>query len=1219
MILLSHFLTSDHHHSFTMGGSAAGVDPKRIHPFFVASKTAIKDYIANTVRPVTPDPSCSPNSDQTNERLDGDDGQDHRRRKRRKTDSSAQPREAPTKRTTRVKHQSRASTGASHFGQKQDATTPGSNDGDVEDADMVTSIGDPASKSLAPAQPSTLNSGHPTVAEPDSGKQQDLDSVAKPSKMLKFNPKTGTIGSPPKPKPEPRVMDEEKNISKFKPTRIQRGKKPTSFPVCISYGTDDESRARIAEKIEDILSSDVHTNSPDAKQTLKSTSQSTSEKTKQGAQKTTPKKLAPKKDSTLNKPTHPFFTGKLKTDSSTCPQEVKDKLQSPVKRVSIFTSTPCSPKHTRPAPAKVNLPQFGIRSGGLKVPGAQHPAWPWQGIAHVRGDVLDEQARGVDALNCTARHFGSRKAKGQQISIMAKESVVHRATDELMLDELVEELEALDTDDFQPPPSTVRIPDRHFESGKKLQRRVTPELRTFCPRHESKAHPAVVHAYHSVGTSLSAFDQSTCENIAWAQKYAPTTADKVLQSGREAELLRDWLQTLKVQSVHTGVSDAGGSKSKQSGKKKRKRRKLDGFVVSSDEEEGIMDVVSEEEEDWGPNGKKTVFRAGDKALKDSGRLTNAVLLSGPHGCGKTATVYAIAKELDFEIFEINPGSRRNGQDILEKIGDMTRNHLVQHKQNEVEADAEDLDDEVARDLKSGKQGMMTAFFKPNSNPNPKIAKKPGRPPAQPNIMQQTKKVSGKTQKQSLILLEEVDILYKDDKQFWATVIGLMAQSKRPFIMTCNDESLIPLQSLNLHGIFRFDTPPTDPAIDLLLLIAANEGHALKREAVESLYESRQHDLRASITELNYWCQIGVGDVKGGFDWLYKRWPKGTDLDKEGNRIRVVSSDTYQTGMGWLGRDAVVEPSVNRTVEEEILEQTWESWNLDTSDFQVLSDQMSWAHKASSSNCSREERLASLSVADNFFDLMSIADVSSLGAYSGHNGVAVDATLPDLAPKSRDDFIIGRQLVDAQPLTKYKTTGLQITSNLRSLARAQLQPKGKAKAKAEPVNETTAIIKIHDSFENPPYTVPSITRSDYSIAFDPIAASDKHLSQSSGYLDPSVFDRTMKMITLDIAPYVRSIVAYDQHLQEERRRRSNLLSEGGKARKKMRTTRSALSALEGGSRASTRREKYFSAEVNTELVMRTGGKGWDKLALGQSSSSSSQSTQSSDDEMDTSPG
>ncbi|PHH86392.1 hypothetical protein CDD83_10316 [Cordyceps sp. RAO-2017] len=401
-------------------------------------------------------------------------------------------------------------------------------------------------------------------------------------------------------------------------------------------------------------------------------------------------------------------------------------------------------------------------------------------------------------------------------------------------------------------------------------------------------HAAIASHYHSLKTRLSAFDQSSCESLAWTQKYAPTTAAQVLQAGKETVLLEQWLQALKLQSVEGG-SDPGGDKGRARpevpSKRRRRKAKLQGFVVDSEDEANEMDELSELEDDHMIDAslvKRSVIRGKDvlsKSSRNLGKLRNTVVISGPHGCGKTAAVYAVAKETGFEVFEINSGSRRSGRDILEKVGDMTQNHQVQQHRAPT-ASAEGETDEVSKDLQSGAQGTMTSFFKPKSTTkgkqqsSHKSKEKPDKSPP--------KAAAPKSQKQSLILLEEADVLYEEDKQFWTTLMGMMMQSKRPFVVTCNDENLIPMQSLNLHGIFRFSPALAGPAVDLCLLIAANEGHALKRTAVESLYRSRGNDLRATISELNYWCQIGIGDRKGGFDWFYPRWPKGSDVDERGH-------------------------------------------------------------------------------------------------------------------------------------------------------------------------------------------------------------------------------------------------------------------------------------------------------------------------------------------------
>ncbi|KAI0880737.1 P-loop containing nucleoside triphosphate hydrolase protein [Annulohypoxylon maeteangense] len=1082
-----------------MNGQSDNADTKckKLHPFFSTNNNS-KDGMLNVTTPVTPDPSCSPNSVDAADTADTADTADN--------DADQSPPSSMLKRK---------------LGETSDA----------QDTSM-------------------------------------LASTSKPSKVLKLNRATGTIGSPPKPKPT------TKKTSK-------RGRKPKTFLVSICYGKeDDNSRFQIGNKIHQLLTS------PNSQAMIATAPKDNTSILPETPPSSRDVEAAPKK------PTHPFFQGKTKTTTI----EAVEEKQKPQRRV--FFSSANSSKNTRPASGRFDLPAPGVKSNTLKIPGAQHPAWPSKETAHVRGDVSHHFSNPspADEEQCLCLQ-NKRKAKGQQVQIPESESILRQTASKLNLKQLKKDMKFYD-DEFQPPPPVLRVPTRYFESGKKLQVRVSSELVTFHPRsNTSKTHPALTHAYNSIEKSLSAFDKATCETSAWSQKYAPSSAERVLQSGREAELLRDWLENLKVRAVDSGSKPKIVAPTKAKGK----RKKLDGFVVYSDEEgsEYELDEISDTEGDWSQssgqgNAKKTVIRSGSarQASRDGGRFANAVVLSGPHGCGKTATIYAIAKELDFEIFEINSGSRRNGKDILEKVGDMTRNHLVQHRNKEDVPQEEDaLEDEVDRDLKSGKQGMMTAFFKPKTTPAPAPA--PTKKPTDSPSFKEAKK-SPKAQKQSLILLEEVDVLYEEDKQFWATIISMIAQSKRPFVMTCNDEALVPLQGLNLHGIFRFSSPPKDLAVDLLLLIAANEGHALQRHTIETLYDSRGHDFRASITELNYWCQIGVGDVQGGFNWFYPRWPKGSDVDEDGNVIRVVSQNTYQAGMGWLSRDSAIDSLSSRATEEELHQQVCQNWSLDTLDYRPQDEYSSWAATAAERCSSAKERLELLESVDSYIGFMSDADLGLSDFSAIPNKISMDPTIPSLPAKAKDDFIIGRQLIEVSPAVYYDTTRFDMAASLKHLGRRQLQSRqdiDRVSNIFKPLDETEVTTRLKDHLSGHLDTQPAVARIDYSLAFDPIAASEK--TMAAGYLDPSVFDGTMESICIDVAPFVRSIVSYDQRLQKQRVSRSSLLSEGGQVgKKRMRTTRSALSALEGGPRASTRREKYFSASINPYLVMRTGGKGWD---------------------------
>lgn len=990
-------------------------------------------------------------------------------------------------------------------------------------------------------------------------------------KVLKFNPKTGTLGSPPK----------------LKKTS------PPSKVVTLKYGNNDAEREEIGLKITAILEAPVVAH-------ITPTKRRRGRPRKSQVQYSVdvpsdPVALEPMKieGTSTSKETHPFFTGKANVPQET-ERPVEAPKPSPPKRHTISMATPVSPRKPRGPPPKAA--HFGSLNnpGLLRIPGAKYAPWPAQGMAHVRGN--EEALRPAPIIEANVLH--SRKFKGQTVGISAEDSAIGLLVRRLGL-QTIRDSRAANEDKVDPPSEKLRLPARQFESGRKLQSRVRPHLHTLrraqivedaeldplANEKLSQAHPIVSRLYKDLETRLSAYDRSTCENVAWCQKYAPSTATEIVQAGKEATYLKDWLEALRVQSVDTGANDSSKEKTKSEKAPKKRRKKLDDFIVDSDEEAYELDEVFEEEPDWTPAGSgqlpKTVLRPN---RRDGGRMNNAVVISGPHGCGKTATVYAVAKEIGYEVFEINSSSKRSGKDLLDKIGDMTKNHLVQQHQADG-AEDEDAVNTTEQDIASGKQGTMTSFFQAKPAAGPKKMK-----PKQ-KLASETKAPakSQKAQKQSLIFLEEVDILYEEDKQFWATLMTMIAQSRRPFIMTCNDESLIPLQSLALHGIFRFAPPPTELAVDVSLLIAANEGHALERQAVESLYVSRGHDLRATIAELNYWCQIGVGDRRGGFDWFFLRWPRGIDLDENKDTVRVISENTYLKGMGWLAHDLMATSDDYREIEEDAIYQSWDSWQVAMGDWHDHLDMRSCTRQMSKSTS-----FGDINAYDAFCETLSDGDIFSNSTYALALQEIIDPGLPDLPTKMREDFSIGRQLLEADPIAPQVSLECDITTSLSSSARqclmnhAEATEQPAAAGLVSPVDEAKAISILEASFQKSEFR---LTRMDLAHAFDPIAVSN---SSPSTHLEPSVFDRTLNLIVLDVAPWVRSIVAFDEKLANERKKLSNLLSEGGK-RKRSRNTRAAYSALEGGERKSTRREKYFQGTVNSQLVMKTGLQAWQDAA------------------------
>ena len=195
-------------------------------------------------------------------------------------------------------------------------------------------------------------------------------------------------------------------------------------------------------------------------------------------------------------------------------------------------------------------------------------------------------------------------------------------------------------------------------------------------------------------------------------------------------------------------------------------------------------------------------------------------------------------------------------------------------------------------------------------------------------------------------------------------------------------------------------------------------------------------------------------------------------------------------------------------------------------------------------------------------------------------------MPD---KTRNDFIEGFPLLQADPLVDHTGLSTSIAIQLKVLARQAL-PKADSEAflPALTADSLTRIITERGQRLHVPQP---LTRADLAAAFNPIAEPSKTSLSSPRGAHSSSFDSPTSVLVEDIAPYIRSIVSFDIRLDEQRLRLSNLLSQGGRNGKRMRTTRASRAALEGGSKAYTRRERWFPSKTNFGLVLRTGGQGW----------------------------
>ena len=365
----------------------------------------------------------------------------------------------------------------------------------------------------------------------------------------------------------------------------------------------------------------------------------------------------------------------------------------------------------------------------------------------------------------------------------------------------------------------------------------------------------------------------------WVDAFRPHLASACLGNGANATYLLDWLRRLLVAapgSVRTTDSKRKHGVQRRVDRKKKKRPRRGYSDDEHDDSDDMADFIVDDNDDQDAEGKyddsvgddewfskfskidRNTTLTDDESVASQGtvtsapaaaqselqetlsqleprqqrpeqphfasldRLTNCIVLTGPSGSGKTASVYACAAELGYEVFELYPGmGKRSGKELLAAVGDLGRNHMVS----------------------SGGVGGGATFKKASSAAT----------------------ISATTVRQSLILIEEADVLFEEDKGFWAAVVELVAESKRPVVVVCNDLELVPVQDLPVQQVLDYVKPHLSrEVVPWLQTIAAQMGRFVKADRAEAMLlnlpssihpldagEQAEADLRQAINQIQF--------------------------------------------------------------------------------------------------------------------------------------------------------------------------------------------------------------------------------------------------------------------------------------------------------------------------------------------------------------------------------
>uniref|UniRef100_A0ACD5WZQ6 Uncharacterized protein n=1 Tax=Avena sativa TaxID=4498 RepID=A0ACD5WZQ6_AVESA len=294
----------------------------------------------------------------------------------------------------------------------------------------------------------------------------------------------------------------------------------------------------------------------------------------------------------------------------------------------------------------------------------------------------------------------------------------------------------------------------------------------------------------------------------WTDKYRPETAAQVCGNVEHVKFLSEWLKGW----------DERGHKKKQNGAAN------ESFNVSSCQDESDTDCS-----------------------EDASDYENVLLITGPVGCGKSAAVFACAKEQGFNVIEVNTSDMRNGAHVKQKFEEATKSHGLGKWSQEEDTTSPRNDSLDPDDRAEYRQSVSCSTGKASNSDGHKS-------PAKCYL---TSKLSDEAPKQvvnkTLILFEDVDTVFDEDRGFISTILKIAETTKWPIILTSNkrDPSLPDLLD---QLVLDFKYPSSGELLSHVDMICKSEGVNVAAPQLKYIINACLSDIRRATMLLQFWYQ-----------------------------------------------------------------------------------------------------------------------------------------------------------------------------------------------------------------------------------------------------------------------------------------------------------------------------------------------------------------------------
>ncbi|XP_030445181.1 uncharacterized protein LOC115667778 [Syzygium oleosum] len=344
-----------------------------------------------------------------------------------------------------------------------------------------------------------------------------------------------------------------------------------------------------------------------------------------------------------------------------------------------------------------------------------------------------------------------------------------------------------------------------------------------CRAHLGMSDPKQHQEERTPSSNVSSHDEPL--NTLWTNKYQPKNSMEVCGNSEAVKFLTEWLR-LWHQADYKNIKYLNGVEESS--------LQYDYYVFDQSDSES-------------------------ECKERHARLKNVLLVTGPVGCGKSAAIYACAEEQGFEVMEVNASECRNGALMKQKFGEALESHWLKWStENQMDIQTKNKLCSAADSVKAECQGKteLIELIQPSDEENPCCSAG-----AEKLIARVNGASCHQAEVKPLILFEDVDITFLDDRGFIAAIQHIAETAKGPLILTSSNCNLLLPDNME-----RLETCFTTPSVKELLchvhMVCGAEKTRIQPHLVQKFIGCCEGDIRKTITNLQFWCQ-GNGYQEGG--------------------------------------------------------------------------------------------------------------------------------------------------------------------------------------------------------------------------------------------------------------------------------------------------------------------------------------------------------------------